>query len=311
MKQYKKYKRKNYRPSKNRGIIEASLIDKDFWSELKTCCGIVYENKMIGALLLVDSKFNNNHCVHHSRQSKTNLNAIKINQISSLSAERSENVSNSILSSALFNNNNNNGIMSKQQQSNINKQKYSNSSTKNSQQTDLPPMMTNNKKPDIDVLPAYLQSISNNNKLKKLESTEKVGESTRSYNYLHKIKSDSSKIVKQSMNKFAPTKFKTNDINLVKNFVRICTEKSTKNAHFIDGGGGEPKNDGLGNKFNENSSDSGYEEILQEPNQKGRLQSVRPVILANGIKLHVQPQNLVLAANLAGVSQMRQPAVSF
>lgn len=31
---------------------------------------------------------------------------------------------------------------------------------------------------------------------------------------------------------------------------------------------------------------------------------MRPVILANGIKLHVQPQNLVLAANLAGVSRI-------
>lgn len=31
--------------------------------------------------------------------------------------------------------------------------------------------------------------------------------------------------------------------------------------------------------------------------------STKPVVLPNGIKLHVQPQNLLLAANLAGVSQ--------
>lgn len=38
--------------------------------------------------------------------------------------------------------------------------------------------------------------------------------------------------------------------------------------------------------------------------QKLKPGVVRPVILANGIKLHVQPQNLVLAANLAGVSRI-------
>lgn len=40
--------------------------------------------------------------------------------------------------------------------------------------------------------------------------------------------------------------------------------------------------------------------------QKSRIGAIRPVILANGIKLHVQPQNLVLAANLAGISPMHQ-----
>lgn len=31
--------------------------------------------------------------------------------------------------------------------------------------------------------------------------------------------------------------------------------------------------------------------------------STKPVVLPNGIKLHVQPQNLFLAANLAGMPQ--------
>lgn len=31
--------------------------------------------------------------------------------------------------------------------------------------------------------------------------------------------------------------------------------------------------------------------------------STKPVVLPNGIKLHVQPQNLLLATNLAGMSQ--------
>lgn len=42
--------------------------------------------------------------------------------------------------------------------------------------------------------------------------------------------------------------------------------------------------------------------IFQLSQQKLKIPAnVRPLVLANGIKLHVQPQNLVLAANLAGV----------
>lgn len=37
-------------------------------------------------------------------------------------------------------------------------------------------------------------------------------------------------------------------------------------------------------------------------NQIAKVGSTRPVILSNGIKLHVQPKNLLMAANLAGVS---------
>lgn len=90
-----------------------------------------------------------------------------------------------------------------------------------------------------------------------------------------------------------------------------------------------------GNKFNDNSSDSGYDEILQEPKvnftkkkiifvclkiidfrfycfQKSKPGVVvRPVILSNGIKLHVQPQNLAMAANLAGVSRIHSQVNTF
>lgn len=42
---------------------------------------------------------------------------------------------------------------------------------------------------------------------------------------------------------------------------------------------------------------------LKQLNQIAKTGATRPVILSNGVKLHVQPQNLLLAANLAGVSQ--------
>lgn len=49
-----------------------------------------------------------------------------------------------------------------------------------------------------------------------------------------------------------------------------------------------------------------YEETLHDTtqlNQIAKIGTTRPVILSNGVKLHVKPENLLLAANLAGVSQ--------
>lgn len=42
--------------------------------------------------------------------------------------------------------------------------------------------------------------------------------------------------------------------------------------------------------------------LFVQLNQIAKVGSSRPVILSNGIKLHVQPKNLLMAANLAGVS---------
>lgn len=114
---------------------------------------------------------------------------------------------------------------------------------------------------------------------------------TISTQYLHKIK-DSGKIVKQisTMDKTSiPAKLRATDFTLVKNLVKICTDKSkAKNAIINTTGGtilignvagsssgsdnkinGPNENlaDGLGNKFSDNSSDSGYEETPVEQQQ--------------------------------------------
>lgn len=114
--------------------------------------------------------------------------------------------------------------------------------------------------------------------------------------YLHKIK-DSGKIVKQlnAIEKTMPNKLRATDFNLMKNLVKICTDKTGKGKNGIvnaatgailignvtaAGGvgvatangaagvdkiaGSENTTDGLGNKFSDNSSDSGYEETPTE-----------------------------------------------
>lgn len=48
----KKTNRKSCRPLKNRSVIQASIVSEEGWRRLNTCCGIVYENKAISAVLL-------------------------------------------------------------------------------------------------------------------------------------------------------------------------------------------------------------------------------------------------------------------
>lgn len=48
----KKTNRKSCRPLKNRSVIQASILSEEGWTRLSTCCGIVYENKAISAVLL-------------------------------------------------------------------------------------------------------------------------------------------------------------------------------------------------------------------------------------------------------------------
>ncbi|XP_031625547.1 uncharacterized protein LOC116342185 [Contarinia nasturtii] len=64
------------------------------------------------------------------------------------------------------------------------------------------------------------------------------------------------------------------------------------------------------NKFSDNSSDSGYDEALHDTNQLEKLNQIvnigtpRPVMLSNGVLLHVKNrENLLRAAKFAGVSQ--------
>ncbi|KAG4073180.1 hypothetical protein HA402_002569 [Bradysia odoriphaga] len=282
---FKKCQRKSNRPLKNRGQIQASIIDEQFWVRVKTCCGIVYENKLIGAVL-VDST-STTVCPLHKRVPNPTNEVSKVTngtmhpnaQLDAFNTQVQEMyANNAALKSCSIADSSTNAIRGAKYEA----------------------------MHQIDVVDTT--SIKNNYKLSKLaqSSTEM---SSKSFNYLHKIKADSGKITK------LPTKLKSSDLNIVKNLVKFCHEKSAKvtplSDKILSGANSEKLNEVLGTKMNENSSDSGYDEMSnsQELNQKSRIGAIRPVILANGIKLHVQPQNLVLAANLAGISPIHQKSL--
>lgn len=234
---YKKYQRKSYRPLKNRGHIKASIIDEQFWIKVKTCCGIVYENKLIGAVLVDSTAV----CPLHKRVSNStkeisNGNSHQTAQVDAFNSQVQEMyANNAALKSCNVVDSSTNSIRSA---------KFD--------------MMH-----QIDVVDTT--SIKNNYKLSKLaQSSNEM--SSKAYNYLHKIKADSGKIAK------LPTKLKSNDLNIVKNLVKFCHEKSAKVTPLNDkqgSGANEKLNEVLGTKMNENSSDSGYDEMSnsQELNQ--------------------------------------------
>lgn len=241
---YKKYQRKSYRPLKNRGHIKASIIDEQFWVKVNTCCGIVYENKLIGAVL-VDST-SASVCPLHKRVSNPTSNGTS--KISNGNSHPNAKVD-------AFN-------------SQVQEMYANNAALKSCSVVDSSTSAIRGAKFEtmhqIDVVDTT--SIKNNYKLSKLaQSSSEM--SSKSLNYLHKIKGDSGKIAK------LPTKLKSSDLNIVKNLVKFCHEKSAKvtplNEKLGAGGNSEKLNEVLGTKMNENSSDSGYDEMSnsQELNQ--------------------------------------------
>lgn len=238
---YKKYQRKSYRPLKNRGHIKASIVDEQFWLKVKTCCGIVYENKLIGAVLVESTSV----CPLHKRVSNstnemskiTNGNSHQNAQVDAFNSQVQEMYANNAALKSCS---------------------VVDSSTNSIRGAKFEAMH------QIDVVDTT--SIKNNYKLSKLaQSSSEM--SSKSFNYLHKIKADSGKITK------LPTKLKSSDLNIVKNLVKFCHEKSAKVTPLNDklgaGANNEKLNEVLGTKMNENSSDSGYDEMSnsQELNQ--------------------------------------------
>lgn len=240
---FKKYQRKSYRPLKNRGQIQASIIDEQFWVRVQTCCGIVYENKLIGAVL-VDST-STTVCPLHKRvpnptnevPKTTNGSMHPSAQLDAFNTQVQEMYANNAALKACS---------------------VVDSSTNAIRGAKFEAMH------QIDVVDTT--SIKNNYKLSKLAQSS-TDMSSKSYNYLHKIKADSGKIAK------LPTKLKSSDLNIVKNLVKFCHEKSAKVTPLSDkavsGVHCDKLNEVLGTKMNENSSDSGYDEMSnsQELNQ--------------------------------------------
>lgn len=291
-----KFKRKNYHPFKNKRKIEDMyLFDTQNWKQKNTCCGIVYENPLISAVIIDISL--HEPCKEHVKRRMT--------------AKKAENQD---LENELNGNCNTDDLLIKLTDEQIQENIENASHTGFNKLTKMSDMFNTNttafkkhhlysKRGNNVLIPT--NGINDDNKkavaANKTELLMPRRELADEDDNLHKIKEGNGGKVVKATEKLSGMKLKSLDFN-VKNLVKICTEKSmTKDA--VESGK-------TGKFMSDNSSDSGYEEaqeaqnlMLKPKTTLSSTTSTKPVVLPNGIKLHVQPQNLLLAANLAGISQ--------
>lgn len=277
--------RKQTRPIKNRSqtlINGTHIIDPRFWKQRKTCCGYFYESSKFAAILVELDQYSVNTCSVHAKKvpsvCEVKEDLIKLpSVIKSLPLKKQHFLRQCMIEAA--------PIVEPMEQS-----------------------------APID----YSKATTSNASIPTPDTTQDARVSSN----LHKIKADSGKVAKK-----APKK-KLSDLSGVKNLVKLCTSSKIANAAAAECNASNGNQNGQKqtiehnenenivntnktepiavNKYSDNSSDSGYEETLHDTTQLKQIAKIgttRPVILSNGVKLHVKPENLLLAANLAGVSQ--------
>uniref|UniRef100_U5EXC1 Protein FAM60A n=1 Tax=Corethrella appendiculata TaxID=1370023 RepID=U5EXC1_9DIPT len=280
-------KRKNYQPLKNRKSVDATIIDENIWTKRKTCCGFIYESTIQSAII-IDLDFYK-PCLEHVKQKsktdiasnlidnkfKTSINLITANKITDFASSSSNNIKD------LFNIN-----------TTALKKHHLYSKRQNSIDTNSLPIMQNPFK--IETTPIDNNSKNDANKfIKATENTEK---------YLHKLKTESIKIMKTGNGIITPAKIKSTDFNVVKNLVKMCTDRATKSSENSTNGNEIATN---GKFLSDNSSDSGYEEnaIIQE--HLTNLKTSRSVVVvsnASGKFQNSQTQEILLVKPV-GVEQ--------
>lgn len=249
-------RRKSYRPLKNRNKYvnhTTDIIDLDVWIKVKSCCGYVYENPAIGALLIDVPNLTPYGCAMHKRE--THMTVMKAPNNATIVVAQ----------------------MPKKSLKSLPLKKQHSLGKRYIEQTDLieidPSNPTTNHK-----FPLKSKNANANAQKTKTEISNETNLSTKS---AARQCTDKSQIMRMTANVA-----NQNDTNVKRSNKLIDVLSVTK--------------------FSDNSSDSGYDETLHDTaqlNQIAKIGASRPVILSNGVKIHVQPQNLLLAANLAGVSQ--------
>lgn len=249
-------RRKSYRPLKNCNQHfnhSMSVIDQDVWIKVKSCCGYVYENPTIGALLIDLMNLTPHGCAVHKREAHTTMKAPNVSVVVAQPP-------NKMLKSLPL-----------KKQHTLGKR-----------------YIEQTEQIETDARTIDINAIANNKLPLKLKAANANAQ---------KIKPET-----------------TNNANSIKAMAKPCADKLQMKLNSNGGNQNEmtaKKSNKLIDvlsvtKFSDNSSDSGYDETLHDTaqlNQIAKIGTSRPVILSNGIKIHVQPHNLLLAANLAGVSQ--------
>lgn len=336
---------------KNWNDNNVEFFDECEWQERKSCCGMVYECESLAGALLIDLA-HYKPCAEHDKKANNNataatliLNAqrnIKATMPATLQIAASNSNTPVLKKHHLFykrqsesfphgdvnttiiktetansnsihpNNNNNNStnnISASLIPANI-------SVTSSSQAQNLVTRQSSTKLPSSSVSPPLIVPTNQN----------------KSHNFLHKIKADTTKIVKHSMDKLnTAVRIKPSDLQDMKQVIKtvdksyvLASSNSSKpinniplSQHYAQPlsaavlSGTSPTSSASSSsatKFSDNSSDSGFDENtldrksaspLQEDTER-KLQTrpgVQTMFLSSGVQIQGQQQNLVLTGN--------------
>lgn len=273
--QSRRIRRKSINPQKNRIVRrDITMIDFNFWTCVKTCCGIIYENKDCSAVLVDFDQYTVDSCREH----------YKNNNISMCSKVELTSVIKSL----------------PPKKQHIHRQNMIESSA----------VETHIQTAPIDY---SISNVSNKNCVVASQIVEQCSDATI-YNLteenrsasgsLNKTKLNPNKILKKSVTRLLPKKASA-DLSVMKNLVKLCTDRRAtlsnncelkyihnENKNITNTPNIEPL---IINKYNDNSSDSGYDETLNDTNQLNRIAAMNTARPSSG-----QTENLIIVSNLSG-----------
>lgn len=367
-------KRKSLPPKKyrKRNTDQIQFFDENLWVKRKSCCGIVFENKELGALIL--DIHNYNPCADHKRKkiatevpipAKPILSSVASSQLSvpqqfnikttpyqlPLNPPANRNPTPVLKKHHLFYKRQSESfpLGDMKQMNNTNTTALNtannNSNSNNPPKTDFVldfKVLPNSLPTSSAVKVAKLNPIDlgiHNSHLQITQAkmaapydphhhphqqaiihkaTNNSSNGGKSSSFLHKVKSDTGKIVKHSLEKFSTLRLKHTELSDVKHMIKTVDKPflikpvSTVSHDKIKKMGLDsvPCSTSVqsgATKFNDNSSDSGFDENLQDRKSVSPLQDdgekkimtipVQTMYLASGVQIHGQHQNLLLTGN--------------
>ncbi|XP_055912409.1 rho GTPase-activating protein gacU [Eupeodes corollae] len=357
-------KRKCLPPKKfrNRNPDQVQFFDENLWVKRKSCCGIVFENKELGAIILDIQNYN--PCAEHQRKkiveipTPTPTLAKPLPIASQLSAPQKFSIQPTPYQLP-FNppaNRNPTPVLKKhhlfykrqsesfplgdmkQLNSNINNSNNNKNNNNNSPKTDfvldfkvLPNSLPTSSAVkvaklnpiDLGLHSSHLQITTSGSKMAApfdhhQQAIHKLNGS-KSNSFMHKVKSDTGKIVKHSLEKFNTLRLKPSELSDVKHMVKTVdkpflikpvsavSHDKLKKMGLDNVPCSSSVQQSVATKFNDNSSDSGFDENLQDRKSVSPLQDdgekkimtipVQTMYLASGVQIHGQHQNLLLTGN--------------
>lgn len=236
--QSRRNKWKSQNPEKNLKINRSStVIDANYWTCVKTCCGIIYESKDCRAVLVDFDKYMVNSCPKHEKKNIAKLDAREAmtSVIKSLPPKKQHLHRQTII-------------------------ELSSSTEKNVQTA------------PIDYSIANCLNDKNSSPIQFYSQIDEIrGTNGEVIQQKNDTRATSNRVYKKSITRVLPKKI-TNDLSVIKNLVKLCTDKRLIDTTLLNphesqfSPHNENKNitntvnsESIITKYSDNSSDSGYE----------------------------------------------------